>query len=70
MVSSPQDLSEIRSIVTELDAHPSDIVLMPEGTQSGILRDRALWIAELCKAEGYRFSPRLHVDLWGDKRGV
>jgi 7-carboxy-7-deazaguanine synthase len=43
---------------------------MPEGTTRDALRERGLWIAELCKRFGYRFSPRLHVDLWGDKRGV
>ena len=32
--------------------------------------ERALWLAEICKQEGFRFSPRLHMDLWGDRRGV
>jgi 7-carboxy-7-deazaguanine synthase len=35
-----------------------------------VLRERGLWLAEICKESGYRFSPRLHVDLWGDRRGV
>jgi 7-carboxy-7-deazaguanine synthase len=34
------------------------------------MQERGLWLAEICKTTGYRFSPRLHVDLWGDKRGV
>jgi 7-carboxy-7-deazaguanine synthase len=34
------------------------------------LRERGLWIVEACKREGFRFSPRLHIDLWGDRRGV
>jgi 7-carboxy-7-deazaguanine synthase len=29
-----------------------------------------VWLAEICKQEGFRFSPRLHVDLWGNRRGV
>ena len=28
------------------------------------------WIAEICKREGYRYTPRLHVELWGARRGV
>jgi len=32
--------------------------------------ERAVWLAEICKAENFRFSPRLHVDLYGDRRGV
>jgi 7-carboxy-7-deazaguanine synthase len=43
---------------------------MPEGTDSERLRERGVWLAEVCKAEGFRFSPRLHVDLWGNRRGV
>jgi 7-carboxy-7-deazaguanine synthase len=29
-----------------------------------------MWLAEVCKAEGFRFSPRLHIDLYGNRRGV
>ena len=34
------------------------------------LKERGIWLAEICKSEGFRFSPRLHVDLWGPRRGV
>jgi len=44
--------------------------LMPEGTTREAVRERGRWIAEACKSSGYRYSPRLHVDLWGDRRGV
>jgi 7-carboxy-7-deazaguanine synthase len=43
---------------------------MPEGTDAALLRERALWLVEICKTEGFRFSPRLHVDIWGQRRGV
>ena len=46
------------------------VVLMPEGLDTETLRERALWIVELCKANGWRYSPRLHVDIWGNRRGV
>lgn len=70
VVSSPEDLTEISGIQEDLSADSECIILMPEGTQSGKLHERALWLAEICKQRGYRFSPRLHVDLWGDRRGV
>ena len=50
--------------------NPQRVVLMPEGTDAEVLRERAAWIVELCKQEGYRFSPRLHIDLYGNRRGV
>ena len=27
-------------------------------------------VRKICKEKGFRFSPRLHIDLWGQKRGV
>ncbi len=70
VVSAREDLQEIRRIQAELGAPPERVVLMPEGVNREMLRERGLWLAEACKASGYRYSPRLHVDLWGDKRGV
>jgi 7-carboxy-7-deazaguanine synthase len=43
---------------------------MPEGTDVGTLDSRAAWVSEVCKREGYRFCPRLHVHLYGNKRGT
>jgi 7-carboxy-7-deazaguanine synthase len=70
VVSSPDDLAEIEQIRSLCAAPEEKVILMPEGTKSNLLHERALWLAELCKERGYRFSPRLHVDLWGDRRGV
>jgi 7-carboxy-7-deazaguanine synthase len=70
VVSSPEDLAEIEVVREACGARPRDVILMPEGTGRETLRERARWIAEICKETGYRLSPRLHVDLWGDRRGV
>ncbi len=70
VVSTPADLDEIQTIVANLNADRSRVLLMPEGTTPEATRARAQWLAELCKRESFRYSPRLHVDIWGDKRGV
>lgn len=70
VVAQPEDLVEIEAMRTELRASVAQIVLMPEGTQRDLIRERGQWLAEICKSRGYRYSPRLHIDLWGDKRGV
>lgn len=70
VVAQPSDLTEIRSLIDSLAIAPADVILMPEGTSADLLRDRARWIAPLCLEHGFRFSPRLHVDLWGNQRGV
>lgn len=70
VVSSPRDLDEITAMRDELEVPSSKIVLMPEGTDREGLREKGLWLAEICKTHSYRYSPRLHIDLWGDRRGV
>jgi 7-carboxy-7-deazaguanine synthase len=70
VVTSPGDLDEIDEIRDTLAADRQRIILMPEGTSREVLRDRGVWLAEICKANGYRYSPRLHIDLWGNKRGI
>jgi len=69
VVRKPEDLDEIRAILGQLKANRERVILMPEGIESGILRERGVWLAEICKQEGFRFSPRLHIDLWGNRRG-
>jgi 7-carboxy-7-deazaguanine synthase len=70
VVSSPEDLAEIEAIVAETGADRNRVLLMAEGVDAAVIRERAQWIAEICKREGFRYSPRLHIDLWGDRRGV
>ncbi len=70
VVAEPDDLAEIDEILHETGASRSHVVLMPEGTRAEVVRERGLWLAEICKRTGFRYSPRLHIDLWGDQRGV
>jgi len=70
VVSSAEDLAEIEVIRSACEASPESVILMPEGTSRAILQERAVWLAEICKQTGYRLSPRMHVNLWGDRRGV
>lgn len=69
VVSSPDDLPEINQIVEDTGADRGRVLLMAEGTDAATLRERALWLVDICKREGFRFSPRLHIDLWGNERG-
>jgi 7-carboxy-7-deazaguanine synthase len=66
-----QDLAEIESMLDEVGpVPPSKVLLMPEGVQAEILRQRQVSVIEVCKAKGYRYCPRLHIDLFGNKRGT
>jgi 7-carboxy-7-deazaguanine synthase len=70
VVARPEDMTEVRSQLLVLDADSAKVILMPEGIDAGVLRERSVWLAEICKCEGFRFSPRLHVELWGNRRGT
>lgn len=72
VVGAERDLEEIAALVAATDcAVPAHkILLMPEGTTVEVLRTRGAWLAEICKARGHRFAPRLHVELYGHRRGT
>ena len=72
VVAQATDLIEIEALLASLgrEIPRAKVLLMPEGTTVEVLRARAVWLAELCKARGYRYAPRLHVELYGNKRGT
>lgn len=71
VVAEPADLEEIDALLALLPrVAPETIVLMPLGVRPADVQARGRWIAELCKARGWRYTPRLHIDLWGDTRGT
>jgi 7-carboxy-7-deazaguanine synthase len=71
VVSSEADIDEAKTLLRQLDGWgPADVLLMPEGTTASELDARATWIAEVCKREGFRFCPRLHIALFGNVRGT
>lgn len=70
VITSVDDLKEVRLLQDSLKISSERIYLMPEGITPEQVRSKALWVAELCKQEGYRYSPRLHLDIWGPKRGT
>jgi 7-carboxy-7-deazaguanine synthase len=71
VISSEKDLSEIKGLLSRLPPVPLDrVLLMPEGTDPETLSSRASWLVEICKREGFRFCPRLHIELFGHTRGT
>ena len=70
VIASERDLDEVKELVAEIEAPAEKIILMPEGIDEKTLSERGAMVAELCKRFGYRFSPRLHVHLYGNRRGT
>jgi 7-carboxy-7-deazaguanine synthase len=72
VISSREDLIEAESVIASIGAPvpPEQVLLMPEGTSLEQLRSRNELLVEACKTKGYRYSPRLHIELFGNKRGT
>ena len=71
VVADPGDLDEIDAVLETITGwRGEDIMLMPEGTDTATLRERAVWLSDVCIDRGWRFCQRLHVELYGNKRGT
>jgi len=70
VVAREQDIVEIRSVLGQLGGlEPSDVMLMPEGTQTPS-PGTTDWVVGACLESGWRYCNRLHIDLFGDRKGT
>ncbi len=58
-------LADIRE-VADTPIADDDVLLMPEGATRERLEETRNRVAELAMDYGFRYTPRLHVDLWND----
>ena len=70
VVGDERGLDEVLAIQARYGLASERILLMPLGMrreeQHALMPDVISW----CARHGFRFSPRLHVLVWGPKRGV
>jgi 7-carboxy-7-deazaguanine synthase len=71
VVDKKSDFAEVGEILGKLkNADPGRVVIMAQGTTRAVLREKARWIVEMCKARGFAYTPRLHIELYGNRRGT
>lgn len=70
VVENRNDLNEIDSLVQRYKIPKDRVILMPESISPEALAEKSTWLGEICKDEGYRFSTRLHIILYGNRRGI
>jgi organic radical activating enzyme len=70
VVSEPGEIGEVLRLAERFALPRERVLLQPEGLRPEDLAARAPWLVEACKTHGFRFSPRLHILIWGAKRGV
>jgi organic radical activating enzyme len=68
-----EEIAEVEALLGRygLEDFPLErIIISPGGKKYEHMKPRLLPLAEAALEKGWRFTPRLHVILWGDKRGV
>ncbi|WP_458206454.1 7-carboxy-7-deazaguanine synthase QueE [Haladaptatus sp. NG-SE-30] len=76
VVTDDSDVNEVETLVssvrdaTDTTIDDTDVLLMPEGATRERLDETREQVAELAMEHGYRYTPRLHVDLWNDAPGT
>lgn len=66
----PDDGQEINALVKQYDLPREKVFVMPEGVTAQSILEKTPFVTEFALAYGYRFTTRLHVLAWGNKRGV
>jgi 7-carboxy-7-deazaguanine synthase len=70
VVVERRDVGDVLGLVQRFALPRERILLMPEGVRREEIVERSAWVVEECRRHGFRYSPRLHVLLWGARRGV
>jgi 7-carboxy-7-deazaguanine synthase len=71
VIDRPDDVREVQEILDQLPGvDRSRVLLMPQGVTRQELDERALWLVDVCKEHGFRYCPRLHIELYGNRRGT
>jgi 7-carboxy-7-deazaguanine synthase len=72
VVADSVDVEEVKKAVAEYRGAGIEcpVYLMPLGGRSEEYVLNVKEVAELCMAQGWRFTPRLHIDLFGNAWGT
>ncbi|HND89386.1 MAG TPA: 7-carboxy-7-deazaguanine synthase QueE [Saprospiraceae bacterium] len=70
VLADERDLSEVLDLLSHYAIPAERVWLMPEATSRERLAECRLWLVDICKAHRFRYSDRLHVQIWGSKKGV
>jgi len=70
VVGRDSDIVEAEDLISRFEIPRERVLLMPEGTDARVLSERSAWLALACRDKGFRFTPRLHILLFGNVRGT
>jgi len=69
VINEKNELNELKKFIKKHKLKKEKIILMPQGTKKSEIAKKMKWLAEICKTENFRLSPRLHIDIWSNQKG-
>lgn len=70
VIQTEKDWKDMEIIIEAIRIPKNLIYVMPEGTDDEKFKANAIKLVDRIIESGYNFSPRLHIYLWGNKKGV
>jgi len=70
VVCNDKDLEEVEWIVKEVGIPNHRVFIMPEGIDEGTQKERLLYLSDKVLEKRWNLTTRLHILIWGNKRGV
>jgi len=70
VIDRPEDCREVQRYLAELsEVDRNRVMLMPQGTATNELAEKAAWLRPYCAGHGLAFCPRRHIEWFGQVRG-
>jgi len=68
--NNKKDEEEIENILNILPATGKNVYIMPQGISVLSLKEKSQEIWKMCCEHGWNMSPRLHIDVFGNIKGI
>jgi 7-carboxy-7-deazaguanine synthase len=70
VIDRPADMEEVDSILGRLGkVKKENVLLMPQASGKKQLAEKTVMVAKLAVDNGFSFSSRLHILMWGNRKG-
>jgi 7-carboxy-7-deazaguanine synthase len=71
VIDQPDDVNEVQNWLSHFSSIDPDIVwLMPQARTREQLAEKVDWLRRSARQHGFNFSSRLHIEMFGNKRGT
>jgi len=70
VVDTADDINEVLQLIREYNIDPATVYLMPQGRSIESLKQKENWLVDICKTYNFNYTDRLHIHIWGNKRGI